>query len=51
MTVLAVADHRRGQLRDVSYELVTAGRELADALGGDLHVAVVDSLMPWSQRR
>ena len=41
MTVLAVADHRRGQLRDVSYELVTAGRELADALGGDLHVAVV----------
>jgi electron transfer flavoprotein alpha subunit len=41
MTVLAVADHRRGQLRDVSYELVTAGRELADALDGDLHVAVI----------
>ena len=39
--VLAVADHRRGQLRDVSYELVTAGREAADALGGELHVAVV----------
>jgi electron transfer flavoprotein alpha subunit len=41
MTVLAVADHRRGQLRDVSYELVTAGRELADALDADLHVAVI----------
>jgi electron transfer flavoprotein alpha subunit len=41
MTVLAVADHRRGGLRDVSYELVTAGREVADALGSDLHVAVV----------
>jgi electron transfer flavoprotein alpha subunit len=41
MTVLAVADHRRGQLRDVSYELVTAGRELADALDGALHVACV----------
>jgi electron transfer flavoprotein alpha subunit len=41
MTVLAVADHRRGQLRDVSYELVTAGRELADAMDEELHVAVV----------
>ncbi|MGB9987126.1 electron transfer flavoprotein subunit alpha/FixB family protein [Salarchaeum japonicum] len=39
--VLAVAEHRRGDLRDVSFELVTAGRELADATGGDLHVAVV----------
>ncbi|AUV80432.1 electron transfer flavoprotein subunit alpha/FixB family protein [Salinigranum rubrum] len=41
MSVLAVADHRRGDLRDVSYELVTAGRELAEALGEELHVAVV----------
>jgi electron transfer flavoprotein alpha subunit len=40
-SVLAVADHRRGELRDVSYELVTAGRELADETGGDLHVAVI----------
>ncbi|MEF8856122.1 MAG: electron transfer flavoprotein subunit alpha/FixB family protein [Haloplanus sp.] len=39
--VLAVADHRRGELRPVSYELLTAGRELADELGGDLHAAVV----------
>jgi electron transfer flavoprotein alpha subunit len=39
--VLAVADHRRGELRDVSFELLTAGRELADAAGGDLHAAVV----------
>ena len=39
--VLAVAEHRRGDLRPVSYELVSAGRELADATGGDLHVAVV----------
>ncbi|WP_232686582.1 electron transfer flavoprotein subunit alpha/FixB family protein [Halobacterium zhouii] len=41
MTVLAVADHRRGELRDVSYELLTAGRELADAAGTDLHAAVI----------
>ncbi|MFW5917623.1 MAG: electron transfer flavoprotein subunit alpha/FixB family protein [Halorubrum sp.] len=39
--VLVVAEHRRGALRDVSYEAITAGRELADARGGDLHVAVV----------
>jgi len=39
--VLAVADHRRGDLRDVSYELITAGRELADETGGDLHLAVI----------
>ncbi|MBP1921411.1 electron transfer flavoprotein alpha subunit [Halorubrum alkaliphilum] len=41
MSVLVVADHRRGELRDVSYELVTAGRELADALDGELAVAVI----------
>ncbi|ELZ05154.1 electron transfer flavoprotein subunit alpha/FixB family protein [Natrialba aegyptia] len=39
--VLAVADHRRGELRDSSYELITAGRELADETGGDLHLAVI----------
>ena len=41
MTVLAVAEHRRGELRDVSLQLVAAGRELAKATGGELHVAVV----------
>jgi electron transfer flavoprotein alpha subunit len=39
--VLVVADHRRGNLRDVGFELLTAGRELANAAGGDLHVAVI----------
>jgi electron transfer flavoprotein alpha subunit len=41
MSVLAIAEHRRGDLRDVSFELVSAGRELADARGGELHLAVV----------
>lgn len=41
MTVLAVTEHRRGDLRDVSFELVTAGRELADATDGELHLAVI----------
>jgi electron transfer flavoprotein alpha subunit len=39
--VLVVAEHRRGELRDVSYELLTAGRELADATGGDLHATII----------
>ena len=39
--VLAVAEHRRGELRDVSHELLTAGRQLADETGGDLHAAVI----------
>ena len=39
--VLAVAEHRRGTIRDVSYELITAGSELADGADGELHVAVV----------
>jgi electron transfer flavoprotein alpha subunit len=39
--VLVVAEHRRGELRPASYELLEAGRDLADATGGDLSVAVV----------
>ncbi len=39
--VLAIAEHRRGELRDVSLELLTAGRELADETGGDLQVGVI----------
>ncbi|WP_280587766.1 electron transfer flavoprotein subunit alpha/FixB family protein [Halorubrum sp. Boch-26] len=39
--VLVVAEHRRGELRDISYEAVTAGRELADARDGELGVAVI----------
>ncbi|MFB6199135.1 MAG: electron transfer flavoprotein subunit alpha/FixB family protein [Halobacteriaceae archaeon] len=39
--VLAIAEHRRGELRDVSFELITAGRQLANDLGGELHVAII----------
>jgi electron transfer flavoprotein alpha subunit len=39
--VLVVAEHRRGDLREVSFELVAAGRELAGVTGGSLHVAVI----------
>ena len=40
--VLAIADHRQGELRDVSYELATAARELADSTGGEGHLAVIN---------
>ena len=39
--VLAVTEHRRGELRDVSHELITAGRQLTEETGGDLHLAVI----------
>jgi len=41
MSVLAIPEHRRGELRDVSYELITAGRELADDVDGQLHLGVI----------
>jgi len=41
MSVLTIADHRNGDLRDVSFELLSARRDLADATDTDLHVAVV----------
>ncbi|WP_396610871.1 electron transfer flavoprotein subunit alpha/FixB family protein [Haloferax sp. S1W] len=39
--VLAITEHRRGELRDVSFELVTAASDLASQSGGDLHLAVI----------
>lgn len=39
--VLAITEHRQGEIRDVSYEMITAGRELADEAGGNLHLAVI----------
>ena len=39
--VLAVTEHRRGELRDISFELITAGSELAAANDGDFHLAVI----------
>jgi electron transfer flavoprotein alpha subunit len=39
--VLVIAESRRGELREVSFELVSAAREVADAAGGRLVVAVI----------
>lgn len=42
-TVLIVAEARGGQLRPVSLELVTAGKELANQLGGELFALIAGS--------
>lgn len=39
--ILAIAEHRQGELRNMSFEIITAGRQLADLTGGDLHLAVI----------
>ena len=39
--ILVIAEHRRGELRGVSGELITAARELTNDLGGQLHMAVI----------
>jgi electron transfer flavoprotein alpha subunit len=39
--VLVVAESRRGELREVSLELITAARGIADEIGTDVAVAVV----------
>jgi electron transfer flavoprotein alpha subunit len=39
--VLVVAEHFRGRLTDVTFELLGKGRELAQALGGKLAVALL----------
>ncbi|MFN8205236.1 MAG: electron transfer flavoprotein subunit alpha/FixB family protein [Solirubrobacteraceae bacterium] len=41
--VLVVAEARRGELREVSLELVSAARAVKDAAGGRLTVAVIDA--------
>ncbi len=40
-SVLSVAEHREGELRDVSAELVAAGSELAEFTGGKLALAII----------
>lgn len=39
--VLSILEHRRGELREVSFEVVSAGGSLAATLGGDHLVAVI----------
>jgi electron transfer flavoprotein alpha subunit len=44
--VLVIAEARRGELREISLELITAGRQVKDAAGGRLVVALIDADAP-----
>lgn len=39
--IVVVAEHRRGELRDITWEMVSKGRSLAEALGGTLSVVLL----------
>ena len=40
--VLIIAETRRGELREVSLELVSAAREVGEGAGGRVAVALID---------
>lgn len=39
--IIVVAEHRQGELRDVTWEMLSKGRELSEGLGGELSVALM----------
>ncbi len=41
--VLVIAEARQGELREVSFELIAAARELKEQVGGPLAVAIIDA--------
>lgn len=43
--VMAIAEHRDGEIRKVSYEIVCEGRRLADSLGQDLGAILLGSVV------
>jgi len=39
--IIVVAEHRRGELRDVTWEMLSKGRQLAEGLGADIEIALL----------
>ncbi len=39
--IIVVAEHRRGELRDVTWEMLSKGRDLSESLGGELSVVLL----------
>jgi electron transfer flavoprotein alpha subunit len=39
--ILVVAEHRTGEMRDITWEMVSKGRQLASDVGGEIHVALL----------
>jgi electron transfer flavoprotein alpha subunit len=39
--IIVLAEHRRGEIRDVTWEMLSKGRQLADGIGGEINVALL----------
>ncbi len=39
--IIVIAEHRRGELRDVTWEMLSKGRQLSEAIGGELSVVLL----------
>jgi electron transfer flavoprotein alpha subunit len=56
--IIVIAEHRRGELRDVTWEMLSKGRQLAESLGAEIGVALLgkgvnqlaDALKPKANR-
>jgi len=56
--IMVIAEHRQGELRDITYEMLSKGRELAETFGGTLSVvllgkgirALAERLLPRAHR-
>jgi electron transfer flavoprotein alpha subunit len=38
--IIVLAEHRRGELRDVTWEMLSKGRQLAESIGAEIGVAL-----------
>jgi len=39
--IVVIAEHRRGEIRDITWEMLSKGRQLAESAGADLSVALL----------
>jgi electron transfer flavoprotein alpha subunit len=39
--IIALAEHRQGELRDITWEVLSKGRQLADGMGAEVEVALL----------
>ena len=39
--IIVLAEHRRGELRDVTWEMLSKGRQLAESMGAEVGVALL----------
>ncbi len=39
--IIVLAEHRRGEMRDVTWEMLSKGRQIAEGVGGEINVALL----------